>query len=173
MGLSFIKVQSVPTPAGEVVVGENDGRLCLCVWARHGKRTAIEHRLQRLLKKKFADIGSPLLDEAAKQIREYLTHQRTCFSIETELVGSAFQQAVWRKVAETGYGQTITFKQLAGELGIEDAIRPMAAAISSNPLSLFVPCHRIVGGTKSAATSYEDKLGEKLREAEAAGETGK
>lgn len=166
MASESIKIQTIKTQLGDVVLGDNNGKLCLCIWANHSKRISIEHRIQRLLKKKFTDGSTPLLQETAKQIGEYISQKRTSFNIDTEVVGSVFQQEIWSSVDKISYGKTYTFKSLAQELGMEESIRPMAAAISTNPLSILTPCHRIVSETKGIAINFEEKMNERLREIE-------
>lgn len=166
MPINNIKTQTISTQLGEILIGEHKGKLCLCVWAKHSKRTAIEHRLQRLLKEKFVEGSSPLLEEATKQITEYLDHKRNSFNIETELIGTDFQKEVWRALNGVAYGKTQTFKDLATGIGQEESVRPIAAAVSTNPLAIITPCHRIVGESRGTGTNYEEKISEKLRSIE-------
>lgn len=166
MPLNIIKTQTIKTQLGEILIGDHKGKLCLCVWAKHSKRTAIEHRLQRLLKEKFVEETSPLLEETSKQIAEYLGQKRTSFNLETELIGTDFQKEVWNALNTVAYGKTQTYKDLATGIGQEESVRPIAAAISTNPLAIITPCHRIVGESKGTGTNYEEKISEKLRSIE-------
>ena len=166
MSENNIKTQRLKTPLGEILIGDHKGKLCLCIWAKHSKRTAIEHRLQRLSKEKFVEEKTPLLEEAGKQITEFLNHKRTSFNLETELIGTAFQKEVWNALNKIGYGKTVSFRDLAVQIGQEESVRPIAAAISTNPLALIKPCHRITSETKGTGPNYEEKINEKLRSIE-------
>ena len=166
MSVNNIKTQRIKTPFGEMLLGDHEGKLCLCVWAKHSKRTAIEHRLQRLSKEKFIEGNSPLLEEAGKQITEFLNHKRTSFNLKTELIGTDFQKEVWSALNGIAYGKTETFRDLAIHIGQEESVRPIAAAISTNPLALITPCHGIVGESKGPGSNYEEKVNEKLRSIE-------
>lgn len=86
-----------------------------------------------------------LLARAADQLREYLAGERTQFDLPVAMVGDPRRQRVWNLLPGTAYGQTKTYGELAAELGDGTTAYEVGQAIGRNPLSIVVPCHRIVG----------------------------
>lgn len=105
----------------------------------------------------IADERHPLLREAAAQILDWHGGRRQHFSLPIAPQGSAFQQQVWRALAEIPFGTTRTYGELAAALGRPAAARAVGAATGRNPLSLIVPCHRLVG-RDGALTGYAGGL---------------
>ena len=100
----------------------------------------------------------PLLAQAAQQIDAYLAGTRTAFTLPLSLhLGTAFQQSVWQALLGIGCGQTLSYAALAQRLGQPRAVRAVAAAVGRNPLSLVVPCHRVLGSDGSL-TGYAGGL---------------
>ncbi|MCK9490044.1 MAG: methylated-DNA--[protein]-cysteine S-methyltransferase [Xanthomonadales bacterium] len=87
----------------------------------------------------------PLLARAAVQLAEYFAGQRQQFDLPLAPAGTAFQQQVWQALPDIGYGLTISYGEVARRIGRPSAVRAAAAAIGRNPLSIIVPCHRVVG----------------------------
>jgi methylated-DNA-[protein]-cysteine S-methyltransferase len=82
---------------------------------------------------------------AARQLAEYFAGERTAFDLPVHAEGDEFQHAVWRRIAAVPYGATTTYGDLARELGDPALARDVGAAVGRNPLSIVVPCHRVVG----------------------------
>jgi methylated-DNA-[protein]-cysteine S-methyltransferase len=89
------------------------------------------------------------LAEAARQLREYFDGERTEFDLPLSLEGTAFQQRVWAALQEIGFGQTISYGQLADRIGQPSASRAVGLANGRNPIGIIVPCHRVVGSNGS------------------------
>jgi methylated-DNA-[protein]-cysteine S-methyltransferase len=87
----------------------------------------------------------PILRKVDEQLREYLAGKRTRFSIPLRLVGTEFQEKVWEEIARIPYGKTITYSELAERAGASHAIRAAGTTTGRNPVSIIVPCHRVVG----------------------------
>jgi methylated-DNA-[protein]-cysteine S-methyltransferase len=101
-----------------------------------------------------------LLDEAARQLTEYFEGRRSVFSIPLQLIGTDFQQRVWRTLQQIPYGETCTYGQLAMRMGSPRAVRAVGGALHRNPLPIFIPCHRVVpaqGGVGGFAWGAEVK----------------
>lgn len=103
------------------------------------------------------DAAHPVLVACAAQLREYLDGARRAFELPLAPAGTAFQQAVWREIARVPYGETVTYAELARRAGCGGAARAAGAATGRNPLSIVVPCHRVVG-SKGALTGYAGGL---------------
>jgi methylated-DNA-[protein]-cysteine S-methyltransferase len=95
--------------------------------------------------------------EAERQIGEYLDGARTSFELPTSARGEAFQQRVWERLARIPYGETVTYGEIARELGDPALARRVGGAVGRNPLSIVVPCHRVVG-RDGALTGYAGGL---------------
>lgn len=89
----------------------------------------------------------PLLLAVETQLAEYFTGERREFDLPLEFRGTGFQQRVWKGLQKIPFGKTRSYGELATELGSPDASRAVGAATGRNPLSIVVPCHRLVGGT--------------------------
>ena len=104
--------------------------------------------------------GRAILRDAARQIREYLGGARKAFSLPVELEGTDFQRAVWREIGRIGWGETVSYTELAERVGKAGAIRAVGTATGRNPLSIVIPCHRVVG-KGGALCGYAGGVGRK------------
>ena len=104
----------------------------------------------------------PLLLAAEQQLQDYFAGRRTIFDLPYDLSagGTAFQQEVWRALQGIPFGQTRTYAQIAQQIGRPKAIRAVGAAIGRNPLSIIVPCHRVIG-TGGKLTGFAGGLSHK------------
>jgi methylated-DNA-[protein]-cysteine S-methyltransferase len=84
-------------------------------------------------------------DEAERQLGEYLAGERTEFGLPMSATGDTFKQRVWALLNRIPYGETTTYGELARQLGDPALARMVGRAVGSNPLSVVVPCHRVVG----------------------------
>ena len=98
-----------------------------------------------------------LLDEAVRQLEEYFAGERTEFHLPLEPTGTAFQKATWMQLREIPYAETINYGQLAGRVGNPAASRAVGLANGRNPISIVVPCHRVIGADGSL-TGYAGGL---------------
>jgi methylated-DNA-[protein]-cysteine S-methyltransferase len=102
----------------------------------------------------------PLLTEAARQLRAYFAGAIDGFDIPLDLQGTAFQRDVWRALLRIEPGTTTSYGQIARELGLPSASRAVGSAVGRNPVSIIVPCHRVVGSS-GALTGYAGGLDRK------------
>jgi methylated-DNA-[protein]-cysteine S-methyltransferase len=91
----------------------------------------------------------PVLDEAARQLAEYFAGERRDFDLPLDPVGTPFQLAVWAALRDIPYAETINYGQLAGRVGNPHASRAVGLANGRNPISIVVPCHRVIGANGS------------------------
>lgn len=92
--------------------------------------------------------GDPLLQAAARQLQAYFLGQRQHFDLPLDLsAGTPFQQSVWRALLQLAHGQLGSYGALAQGLGKPTATRAVGAAVGRNPVSVIVPCHRVLGST--------------------------
>ncbi|AOG24853.1 methylated-DNA--[protein]-cysteine S-methyltransferase [Acidovorax sp. RAC01] len=103
----------------------------------------------------------PLLLQAAAQLGDYLAGTRTAFDLPLDLSsGTPFQQEVWRALLAVGRGTTTSYGALGRQLARPLAMRAVGAAVGRNPLSIVVPCHRVIG-SGGALTGYAGGLDRK------------
>ncbi len=99
---------------------------------------------------------------AKNQLADYFAGHRRSFDIPLDLaMGSDFQQRVWRSLLQIPYGRSSTYGELAQHLGQAQAARAVGTAVGRNPLSIIVPCHRVVGAN-GALTGYAGGLWRKM-----------
>jgi len=88
-----------------------------------------------------------LFTEVRAQLHAYFTGELTSFDVPLAAVGTPFQQRVWAALAEIPYGATRSYGQIAARIGAPAASRAVGLANGRNPISIIVPCHRVVGST--------------------------
>lgn len=87
----------------------------------------------------------PLLQAAGRQLADWFAGRRRDFDLPLDPQGTPFQRDVWTGLCRIGHGQTRTYGELAADLGKPSASRAVGAATGRNPLSIIIPCHRLVG----------------------------
>lgn len=103
----------------------------------------------------------PVLVKTAKQLTEYFAGQRHVFDLPLDLSGgTAFQQAVWQALLTIQNGHTTSYGSISRCVGNAAAVRAVGAAVGRNPVSIIVPCHRVVG-TDGSLTGYAGGLDRK------------
>lgn len=143
------------SPVGELTfVGSEDG-LRAVLWA-------VERPGRVRLPAGTADGDHPVLTEAVAQVEAYWAGDLKEFDVALDLAGSDFEREVWATLAEIPYGSTWTYGAMAERLGRPGAARAVGAAIGRNPLSIVLPCHRVVGA-KGALTGFAGGLDAKRR----------
>jgi methylated-DNA-[protein]-cysteine S-methyltransferase len=85
------------------------------------------------------------LKDCINQLKEYFDGKRTAFDLPLDPEGSPFQQKVWKELLTVPYGQTISYLELARRSGDVKALRAVGGANANNPVSIIIPCHRIIG----------------------------
>ncbi|MEU8760146.1 methylated-DNA--[protein]-cysteine S-methyltransferase [Streptomyces sp. NPDC048659] len=119
------------------------------------------HHVRRPPQETFGpEVGAPadpLLDEAVRQLCDYLAGRRRWFELPLAAEGDAFQHAVWDLVKLIQCGETTTYGRIAEQLGDRALAQKVGQAVGANPLCVFVPCHRVVGST-GALTGYAGGL---------------
>ena len=131
------------------MLGSMGDKLCLCDWMDRRNRKAVDNRLHRLLKALYRRQISDIHVEAIRQLNEYFRHERTSFDVPLLLAGTEFQQEVWQALMEIPYGETRSYAEVATQLGNADVVRAVARANGANAISIFVPCHRVIGSNHS------------------------
>ncbi len=144
-----ISIQYFQTPVGEMILGAYDNRLCMADWRYRKGREHIDRRIQKGLDAMFVEEESEVLDLAKEELEEYFKGLRQTFDIPLFLVGTAFQKSVWQEVLQISFGTTVSYKDLAKNIDKPTAVRAVASAVGANAISIFIPCHRVIGSDSS------------------------
>ena len=92
---------------------------------------------------------TPVMQQCTEQLIEFFNGDRKYFDVPVHQPGTAFQQRVWNELLNIPFGKTITYLDLAKQLGNADAVRAVAASNAKNKICIIVPCHRVIGTNKS------------------------
>ncbi len=151
--MTAIRHHTVPSPIGPLLLVADDAdRLCGLYTAGHRRGPATAPGRPD---------GGGVLAAAADQLAEYFAGERTAFALPLGLVGSAWQLRVWDALTRIPYGTTATYGALAATLDVPPgAARAVGSANARNPVSIVVPCHRVVGAS-GALTGYAGGLAAK------------
>lgn len=159
---NIIQIKRYESPYGVLMLGSYDGRLCLCDWQVEKHRDHVNRRLAKILKAKFEEGTSDVIVRAEKQLDEYFAGQRREFDVPLLFVGTDFQQTVWNDLLKIPFGQTISYGEMAKRIGMSKAVRAVANANGANAISIFAPCHRVIGSDHSL-TGYGGGLDTKRK----------
>jgi methylated-DNA-[protein]-cysteine S-methyltransferase len=137
--VGFVKYRLVRSPLGNIVVaGDREGLRRLEFQRGRDGEFPIPREWEE-------DPEFPLLRRAAEQLRSYFSGKRRSFSLPLAPVGTAFQQRVWAELRKIPFGETVSYSELARRAGRPSAIRAAGAANGKNPISIVIPCHRVLG----------------------------
>jgi methylated-DNA-[protein]-cysteine S-methyltransferase len=128
----------VDSPVGPLTLVAVDGALAGLYLRRHRHRPPVET---------FGEPDAEPFTEVASQLRAYFDGRRTDFDLPLAPAGTPFQRRVWTALRDIRYGETVSYGQLAERLGQPTAARAVGLANGRNPISIIVPCHRVVGST--------------------------
>ena len=137
----------LPTPLGTYVLAAEGGAVT-GLWREEQTHFPTPARLGEP-----AAATDPLLEAAGDQLLAYLAGEREDFDLPLAPRGTAFQHAVWARLRTIPRGTTTTYGRIAQDLERPRAAQAVGAAVGSNPLSIVVPCHRVLG-TSGAMTGY-------------------
>lgn len=137
MNLSY---KFADSPVGRLKLVASDRALIAVLWENDRPRRV---PLDDLIEDRY----HPILVRTEAELREYFAGKRSDFSIPLDLRGTFFQKQVWEALLGIPFGETRTYGQLAVQLGNPKATRAIGAANGRNPISIIVPCHRVIGAS--------------------------
>ena len=143
------------TTLGPITVVATGGAVTGLYFEKHIRRPAAGS-----LGSRVAMSEDRVLMEAGQQLLEYLDGERRTFDLPLDAAGDDFQKSVWAIIDRIPFGRTSTHGKIADELGDRGLAQKVGQAVGTNPLCVFVPCHRVVGST-GALTGYAGGLGKK------------
>jgi methylated-DNA-[protein]-cysteine S-methyltransferase len=130
----------IPSPVGDLKIVASGKGLVAILWEKDNPRRV---RLGELVQ----DDNEPILLDAERQLAEYFAGKRKSFSLKLDMVGTKFQKDVWEALLSIPFGETRSYGQIAKQLGNPLAVRAVGAANGRNPISIVVPCHRVIGSS--------------------------
>ncbi|WP_284452646.1 methylated-DNA--[protein]-cysteine S-methyltransferase [Parachlamydia acanthamoebae] len=151
--MELLKYKIIKTPVGFLKIVVNHRALLAILWDNEKLNRV---RLDQMLE----DKNDPLILETEKQLNEYFNCQRKAFDLPIEMLGTLFQKEVWKRLNLIPYGSTWTYKDVALKIHHPQAIRAVGAAIGRNPISIIVPCHRVIA-TNGRLTGFAGGLDRK------------
>lgn len=132
--------------------------LCRVTWPHESLeelKTWVNKRLPGAVPEQVREDGSTF--GYARQFEEYFAGKRQSFHFSCEFYGTSFQKSVWQSLTRIPYGETRSYSEIAREIGNPSAVRAVGAAIGANPVSIAVPCHRVIG-KNAALTGFRGGL---------------
>lgn len=152
---------TMKSPVGELFIAGRDGKLTDVLFRR--PRKGFPGPMWEKSDKPFAEVK--------KQLAEYFRGDRKKFDLKLAPEGTSFQIAVWRQLRRIPYGKTISYGEQASRIGNPKAARAVGAANGENPISIIVPCHRVIGAD-GRLTGFGGGLGKKKLLLDLEGATG-
>jgi AraC family transcriptional regulator of adaptative response/methylated-DNA-[protein]-cysteine methyltransferase len=163
-----VKIARIPSPLGPLTAAANENGVCLLEFdgTEHEKRGPSERtqtRLRHIARQLEAApvVGTnPHLENLAVELEEWFRGERRHFDVPCALVGTAFELAVWRRLADIAFAATASYGEIARDLGKPNSARAVGRANAMNPIAILVPCHRVVGAS-GELTGYAGGLDRK------------
>lgn len=138
-------MQQIESPIGPLFLVGHDDKLCAVLYTLTARYCDAQKR------------EAPILQTTKQQLLEYFQGQRRTFDLPLELNGTTFQLKVWQSLRQIPYGQTKTYKEQALAIESPSAMRAVGRTNGLNPLSIVLPCHRVIG-SNGALTGYAGGL---------------
>jgi methylated-DNA-[protein]-cysteine S-methyltransferase len=146
-GAPTLKRTTISTPVGELTLIASPTGLRTVLWCVDGKAGRLP--VVASVDASVVDDDDPILAQARRELAEYFAGDRQEFSVALEPMGTSFQQSAWKVLRDIPFGETINYGEQARRLGDVKKSRAVGAANGRNPLSIIVPCHRVVGADGS------------------------
>jgi methylated-DNA-[protein]-cysteine S-methyltransferase len=128
----------------ELILGSYGDKICLCDWTNRKNSIAILDRLSKHFNTTCQHSSNEILKELSSQLNDFFEMKRKKFDIAFELCGTNLQIEVYKNLQNIQYGQTISYQDLANSMSKPQSVRAIANAIGSNPMSILIPCHRVI-----------------------------
>ena len=135
----------INTPIGEMLAIATDEAICMLDFVDSKNWLKDKEKLVKHYGATQVAEDSLLLSELEKQLKEYFTKKRKEFSLPLALVGTSFQEEVWKVLQTIPYGEVRSYKEQATAVGNPKGVRAVANANGKNRISIVIPCHRVIG----------------------------
>ena len=130
------------SPLGELLIVASDEGLRAILWP-------LESEHSRVKLGDYMEGSNPVIAQAVSELDEYFAGKRHNFDVAIDPVGTDFQKSVWTSLRNIGYAKTKSYGEQADAIGKPTAVRAVASANGKNPISIVVPCHRVIGANGS------------------------
>ena len=147
----------ISTPLGNMYACATEKGICLLEFENRKNIDEQFKKTSRTLKTEIEEGESNFFPQLKNEMSEYFAGTRENFEIPLDLIGTDFQKTVWQKLLKIPFGKTLSYMQLAIELGNPKTIRAVANANALNKIAIIVPCHRVIGSDNSL-TGYAGGL---------------
>lgn len=158
----LLAVAPMETPLGAMLLGAADGKLCLAEFSDQYRLEAQLRRTRRRMKATLVPGRPAPIADAESQLQEYFAGRRRRFDLPLLPAGTVMQRQVWETLLRIPYGDTWSYGQVAAAIDRPRAARPVGQAVGANPISIIVPCHRVIGAG-GTLTGYGGGLWRKRR----------
>ena len=128
-----------PSPVGPLTLVSDAGALIACEFEGRTTRRSTRHH----------DGPDPVLDLARRELDAFFAGTLRAFTVPVAPRGTDFQRRVWSALRTIPYGETTSYGAIASRIGARDAVRAVGAANGANPISIIIPCHRVIGANGS------------------------
>ena len=151
----------IHTPLGEMCLGATASGLA-GAWFTDQRHRPEGMKNNSVLHSWPVQDAHPTLVQAARELQEFFAGKRQVFDVALDInSGTVFQQSVWRALLKIDHGKTSTYGDIGRHINNPAAVRAVGAAVGKNPLSVLIPCHRVLGGDGSL-TGYAGGLHRKI-----------
>ena len=142
---AVVILSHVPSPLGNLHIASCDGAVCFLGFERKGYREDLYAYLGKYLR--HFEVNTEKGEHASvhAQMEKYFEGRLKKFRVRTHLFGTEFQLQVWTALRSIPYGMTTTYSGVGENIGNPDAPRAVGQAVGRNPISIIIPCHRVVG----------------------------
>jgi O-6-methylguanine DNA methyltransferase len=140
----MLQYRIIKTPIGEMLAVEYDCRLCFLEFVDGSFKKHLAP-LEKYYDTNAVEKETPILNKLTNQLNAYFNGKLRDFELPLTLTGTEFQKSVWSKLSEIPYGKTVNYAWIAGKIGSPKACRAVGQANGSNPISIIIPCHRVIG----------------------------
>ncbi|MBK2028969.1 methylated-DNA--[protein]-cysteine S-methyltransferase [Francisella noatunensis] len=135
--------EEIKTPIGNLIAIADDNYLYACFFISDSNICAIE-KLLKIYNAKISFKTNDITDQTRNQLDKYFNKKLKTFSIPLQLTGTDFQKQVWHELIKIPYGETISYRKEATNIGKPTAFRAVANANGKNLLPIIIPCHRVI-----------------------------
>jgi methylated-DNA-[protein]-cysteine S-methyltransferase len=135
--MKLLKYKIIKSLVGPLKIVVNDQNLLAILWDNEKPNRV---RLDQMVE----NGKDALILETERQLNEYFLRQRKIFDLPMKMCGTPFQQEIWKSLNQIPYGKTCAYKDIAYNVHRETAVRAVGAAVGRNPISIIIPCHRVI-----------------------------
>ncbi|HRD56146.1 MAG TPA: methylated-DNA--[protein]-cysteine S-methyltransferase [Parachlamydiaceae bacterium] len=142
--MTLFKYKIINSLVGPLTIVARDAYLIAILWDNEKEGRVVLDPMKE-------DLNHPVLLKTERQLQDYFLQKKFIFDIPIQIEGTVFQKTVWQALALIPYGATWSYKEIAQKIGHPNAVRAVGTAIGKNPISIILPCHRVIASNGSLA----------------------